>query len=282
MPANTDTAALGAAIATILQAESAGRGYHWLPSLTRIPAGTKALEPLIVRTVLMALLDGFEISRSPIALPESVVRLYPRELERIRALATRADSQDIRFSLDSRVKDIAILTFRLIPVGAEFAEPYGRLWVRRIFTRGLAQFFRASAFFVMKRRGFRPYFQLHMHQDSHDDFHEAGWMETYRRLADLLECNPDHLGWYSSSWFVDPALAEISPHLAYLRRIPSENGGALFYMGREGGEASGALSTSRTRRRLYAEGRYYPRTYMRIWPREAVIAWRDQYDKRDP
>lgn len=201
------------------------------------------------------------------------MHLYDREIERLERLVNFGPEKDMRFSLDTRRKDFAVLGFRLIPVGAEFAEPGAALWMRKILSGGPRQCLRALFFFTVKATPWRPWFQLHMHPESKEDFHLEGWLETYCRLAELLQQNPGHHGWYSVSWFVDPALEGISPHLSHLWEIPRRNGGALFFMWRDVLGTSGALSTSRTRQQLYAEGRYVPSVYLRVWPRDSAIAW---------
>jgi hypothetical protein len=253
--------------------DSARRNYMWLPDSIRHQAGDEAHEYRLVKDVLTGLLDAFTLDSSPLLIPDSIAYLYERELERIKSLVVSGDESSLRFDLDVRQKDLAILTFRLIPVGAEFAEPWSAIWRRQVLTARAGQFYRAGKFFLLNGHGFSPYFQLHMHQESHDDFHEAGWMETYMRLAELLECNPGHRGWFSCSWLVDPALDRISPHLSYLRTVPTENGGAIFYMEDDPEGKTGALAKSRTRRRLFEEGSYRPRIYLRVWPRDAAIAW---------
>ncbi|MFT6665748.1 MAG: hypothetical protein ACJA05_002619 [Porticoccus sp.] len=55
-----------------------------------------------------------------------------------------------------------------------------------------------------------------MHPHFTKAFNPEGWMETYENLADLLAANPSLLGVQSTSWFLDPALMEVSPHLSYL------------------------------------------------------------------
>jgi hypothetical protein len=67
-----------------------------------------------------------------------------------------------------------------------------------------------------------------MQQDSYEDVHQEGWMKVYMRLAELLENNPGHRGWFSNSRFVDPELEKISPYLSYLRIVPQDNGGGIW------------------------------------------------------
>lgn len=262
-----------ASIMLQLAANSREKRYTWLPVTARQLGGGSEQEARVVRAVLTQLVTDFTLENAPLRIPDSIAGLYERELGRIRSVIDADDPASLRFDLDVRQKDIAILTFRFIPVGAEFAEPWSAIWKRRALTARLGQIFRAGYFFLLKRNGFSPYFQLHLHQESHEEFNEEGWMRTYMRLAELLEANPDHRGWFSCSWFVDPALEQISPHLSYLRTVPAKNGGAIFYMEDDPESRTGALLTSKTRRHMFEEGRYLPRVYMRVWPRSPAIAW---------
>lgn len=272
--------------ATIIKQLAEGskqRDYSWLPDCVRQLAGKGALESQILREVFTDLLNNFTLDHAPLCIPCSIGNLYERELERIKTVVDTGDQASLRFDLDVRQKDIAILTFRLIPVGAEFAEPWSAIWKRQVLTARASQFFKAGNFFILKKNGFWPYFQLHMHQESHEDFHQEGWMMAYMRLAELLENNPGHRGWFSSSWLVDPALEQISPHLSCLRTVPENNGGAIFYMEDDPTGKTGALLTSKTRRHMFESGLYHPRIYLRAWPRTSAIAWwKAQVDKSGP
>ena len=125
----------------------------------------------------------------------------------------------------------------------------------------------------MQLGGFKPFIQIHTHLSFLDDFNEEGWNECYRCCADLYRVRPDLLGMYGSSWFYDPALADISPRLDYLREIPVKGGAQLIFV-EEGGEAlDNALSTSPSRRKLHDEGKYMPRSYMMAWGRQQQMAW---------
>jgi hypothetical protein len=203
---------------------------------------------LHLNDVLSNLLNSFTLADAPLCIPCSVANLYERELDRIKSVVESGDPASLGFKLDVRQKDLAILTFRLIPVGAEFAEPWSTIWRRQVLTSRASQILKAINFFMLKRNGFSPYFQLHIHQESHADFHEDGCMQTYGRLAELLEQNRERKGWFSSSWLVDPALEQVSPHLSYLRTVPENNGGAIFYVEDDPTGKTGALATSRARR----------------------------------
>lgn len=126
---------------------------------------------------------------------------------------------------------------------------------------------------IMRLGGFKPYFQGHIHAFHLDAFNEEGRNDFYRCCAELYPLHPECLGVFCSSWYYDPVLEQISPWLAYLRKVPLAGGAHLFHV-RDGGDAiANATAKSRTRRRLYEEGKYLPKTYMFVWGRDDQIKW---------
>ena len=116
-------------------------------------------------------------------------------------------------------------------------------------------------------------FQIHTHTAYLNEFNDEGWRECYRVCADLYSLHPEVKGMFGGSWFYDPALAIVSPRLAYLSDVPRE-GGAHFFLAATGGEfVKDALATSPSRRKLHEEGRYFPHNFMMIWGRSAQIDW---------
>jgi hypothetical protein len=196
------------------------------------------------------------------------------------AQLTKFDLTFYDLGRDEFLKDVAILTHRLIPLGAEFAEPDRGVPRSVLVKGGLTQLLRGMWFFGMRLRGFKPLFCLHLHNLVLDQFNAEGMVRTYGRLAELLELNPEVKGWFSASWFLDPQLASISPHLAHLRKIPEDGGAAVFFVKADVQGRSGALAKSRTRQRLFREGQYVPKVYMRIWPRQAMLDWHGKTRKR--
>lgn len=82
--------------------------------------------------------------------------------------------------------------------------------------------------------GHKPLYE--MHTDSRDSkailrFTPDGWAEFYRRVSVLLEVNPSVRGVFGGSWFFDPKLEQVSPRLAYLRRLVIDNGGYSLRIG---------------------------------------------------
>lgn len=126
---------------------------------------------------------------------------------------------------------------------------------------------------IMRLGGFKPYFQGHIHAFHLNAFNEEGRNDFYRCCAELYPLHPECLGVFCSSWYYDPVLEQISPWLAYLRKVPLAGGAHLFHV-RDGGDAiANATAKSRTRRRLYEEGKYLPKTYMFVWGRDDQIKW---------
>jgi hypothetical protein len=83
-----------------------------------------------------------------------------------------------------------------------------------------------------------------------------------------------------TSWFYDPHLLQISPHFAYLQQRPLE-GGAFLMRHRTGRfDIEHATMTSRTRRRLYQEGKYTPMCYSLLWPRKDLIFWAKSFNEK--
>ena len=258
--------------------------YIWIPedvaraneSLRRDAPGAL---PDYNRYVLLKLIERFSPRENRYRLPDSIAALYPAELARIRRQVETFEDKYFDTANDAFRKDLAILTHRLIPVGAEYAEGGAGIPRRLFFCGGIGQALRLLWLVLGRCRGRRPFFALHAHTLALADFNPRGWRATYHRLAELLELNPRMKGWVSASWFLDPALEDVSPHLGYLRKVPLEGGAALLFVCRHPDGSSGALSKSETRRRLFAEGKYVPATYMRIWPRAAVLAWRERQSR---
>ncbi len=83
-------------------------------------------------------------------------------------------------------------------------------------------------------------------------------------------------GLFGVSWFRDPALSHISPHLTRLTTMVTDHGARLFPLGSCKAEGiRDATAKSKTRRRLYERGAYRPMEYLLVWPRKELLAWAD-------
>lgn len=173
------------------------------------------------------------------------------------------------FPKDQFDKDLSAASMRLICMGAQKVhEVRLALGIAKrhpwAYARGLVATWQTGTLYEM-------------HTDSNDpdlmaDFNEQGWTSFYLRVAATLRKN-NVGGVVGTSWFFDPALAKVSPHLGYLRALIVENGGFSIRMGPSAESTEAATRTSRTRRGLVETGAYVPTAYSLIWLRKDLIAW---------
>ncbi len=105
-------------------------------------------------------------------------------------------------------------------------------------------------------------------------FSEENMAIAYMNIAELLEQNPQVAGIYRRSWFLDPALKEMTPALSYLWEVPTRNGANLFRIGPcDKVLIQKAIGMSPVRKKLYKSGKYIPTIYAYIWTRKDVIHW---------
>jgi hypothetical protein len=238
----------------------------------RSEAGGSPLADTPARLVILERLVAGQFRESSLRIPPSIEALYPTQLERILAAVEDHDAV-VDLGTDPWRKNLRILSGDLLPMGAEFADPLSGIPRSTLLRGGVGQSLRLAATIAFETRGFRPCLELHAHPDYLEEFNVQGWEQTYHRLAELLEANPQFKAVIASSWFRDPALAAISPRLGYLRDFPCRRGARLFVTGRDERGTSGALARSPTRRRLFENGQYVPTIHLLVWPRSALLAW---------
>lgn len=222
------------------------------------------------RHLALQRLDNFRAERTGLQLPASCVALYPPLLRRL--LDRWLEAEDTYFSLDCDpfAKDLAIVDGKLIPLGAEFALVEAGIPRSLLWSGGAEQALRFGAYLLRRGGRLRGYLELHAHPEHLEDFSPEGWRQTMDRLRELLRANTQVRGVFSTSWFLDPALAKISPRLAYLRSMSLDSGARLYFSSLDTEGRSGALAKSATRRRLFDQGEYVPALYTRIWDRSAL------------
>lgn len=91
-------------------------------------------------------------------------------------------------------------------------------------------------------------------------------------LARVVRARPEIGGIVSSSWLYDPAVAQASPHLAWLDDFFLRHGALLFDAGPALPEA-GFAEGNAARRALVESGGLAPRETIMIWLRADVLAW---------
>lgn len=216
------------------------------------------------------------ISGSFAHLPE---RIKGHQLKQFRRIIEQASPITAICELDNDLfqKEMGLALTRLYAAAAQlvdFRTGIGRSMLTRSGVRGLPG--RLSVF--AKLGGFKPLFEIHTHLSYLDEFNEEGWNECYRCCADLYAVHPKVLGMQGGSWFYDPALADISPRLGYLRDVPQQGGAWLLFTSSGEQSVHDATSTSPTRKKLYDEGKYQPKNYTLIWSRATQLNWAKTVD----
>lgn len=264
-----------------LGAAPSNRPYHELPDVFASSwdealrkfgeSGQDALQ----RGILIWLMLGFQENAKEISYTEDIRRLFDTSMARIFRLCCTDRPKEYEGISDLYLKDLAICSQRMFPAGAQLlVEPHSGFPRSLIFRGGIRQAVNVARL-LLHTGGNTNYYQHHQHLLQQESFSPASWDIFYLNIADMLSINPDVKGICGGSWFHDPALSTISPHLSYLRERPTQNGAFLFFA--EVSVHTGALSKSKTRRALYEAGRYIPKSYTIIWPRKALMQWAERH-----
>jgi hypothetical protein len=172
-------------------------------------------------------------------------------------------------------KEFALSTMRLYAAGSQLIDHHSGIPRSILVKNGFIDIPRRLSIF-MKFGGFKPFFEIHTHTAYLDEFNADGWNECYRCCSELYKIHPEILGMFGGSWFYDPALSEHSPRLNYLRETPLEGGAFLMYSATNAQSTHDATSTSVTRKKLYAEGKYHPKIYTLLWKNKDQINWNEK------
>lgn len=184
----------------------------------------------------------------------------------------------VRFSEMAR-----IATLRRYPAGQYHWEITGLpiSWILRTPGRCSGQMLRI----LLQMGGRYPMVDTHINdrRKNRPLLTEAEGIRSYYRMARSIELQPEIRGLLTCSWLYCTATAEVTPHLAWLRRFFVDRGALIVDLG-PAPEDSGFKVGSALRRKLYEEGRYRPqRTYV-LWPRRDMIDWSRSValEKTDP
>jgi len=214
------------------------------------------------------------------------------------------------YSDDGFRKDVALCNLILIPVGSQKMDlthfPLKILYTEgwRGCVRGL-RFIRTEfglfegmfpfrAFYPAPQKVFRDVNTLvhlpfefagflplyNVHADTHDPYlmsqrDDEAYHRSWTRIAELLKIQEHISGICSCTWANDPEVNRISPRHRHRHELWEKNGAEFFFIDTSATTTRNAIAASPTRRRLYLEGKYTPRNYMKIWPRERLIRWAD-------
>jgi hypothetical protein len=258
------------------------RGYGWISSATRDASRdiARRASPSALgkyhKLLLLQLVASFETRVAGQPIPASIVGLLREELGRIQREVRDQPDDFYQFSNDLFLKDLGLCRFVLLPCGAELLEVGAGVPRSLVCRGGAAQFLRGMYFFLVRTRGFRPFYSLHLDPRRIEEFSPEGWDRSYLRIAELLALNPDVKGVFGSAWFYDPRIETVSPRLAYLRTRRLEHGAEGFRYGPHPSAVRDALARSDTRRRLYEAGEYLPISYYLVWPRADLLRWAER------
>jgi len=211
-------------------------------------------------------------------LPASILELYPNAFSRLADFlkCPSVDAYDV--TSDYFRKDMRFVLGLTVPCGTFVVDMFSRYRFRTI----IKSFLRSGNILVVLRylkiKGYGPWFHMHIDQRYTTDLNEQAHDQMYLRIAELLKRNKHIRGTTGSSWLYDPQLLKMSTRHAYIQLRPVERGAFLVRHGK--GNVAQATMTSKSRRRLYEEGKYVPIEYSMLWPRKDLIAWAEQNNKR--
>lgn len=206
-------------------------------------------------------------------LPESILALYPSRFDCLADYLLNVEVDGYDHRSDAFCKDVRFVLVLTVPLGALVGDlqsyiPLKSALASVVRSRQIHPFFS-----WLKAKGYGVWLRTHVDSRYLEEFKEFGRDKSYLRVAELLSKRPDHRGLTGTSWYFDPQVTLISPHLSYLRNSLLERGAAFMRHTTGPEHVERATATSRTRSRLYREGKYIPVCYSLIWPRSELLAW---------
>ena len=245
-------------------------GARALHDETLHDAGKPAAQALLLAALFKAVCASLDGERLAL-LPPRVLNHQLRQLTRIVAHGD-AFALDCDLASDVYMKELGLARLRLYAGASNLIDPQAGV-ARSVLWKGGAAGLLGRALLFTRIGGFRPFFEIHAHKLYMEEFNAEGRRECYRCCADLYALHPDVLGMYAGSWFYDPAVEKLSPHLSYLRDDAVAGGSACLFVSHNEQAVSYSTAKSAKRRAAYAAGSYRPATYALVWPRLAQVAW---------
>ena len=160
-------------------------------------------------------------------------------------------------------------------VGAFWCERNGI--PRRWLLQAGSQKIQLAQYVAARLGGFKPIWQTHLpKQPLGVHLTRDLFVRSHLEIARALRRHSHIRGIASSSWFYDPELATVSPHLSFIREILEPNGCFVFEVPCDEAMRQNAIYANRERQRAVAEGRYRPRAFARLWSRDAFLSWAER------
>jgi hypothetical protein len=127
--------------------------------------------------------------------------------------------------------------------------------------------------------GFKPAFYLHLAPPPRNRslIIPKEVRKAHYRMVKSLALQPEMKGILCASWFHDPEVLRITPHLGPLNEPYLEHGGRILMNIGPAPAHAGFLLHNPERQKQYESGEFRPRLTLAMWPRKAAIAWADQH-----
>jgi hypothetical protein len=206
--------------------------------------------------------------------PDEVKANFRTEFERIEKETSTATDEHYDLERHGMRCDFRIAGFGRIPMRFGHIE-VGGVPRRHLIRGGVAQALSLGSL-LASVGGHAPFYVSHFtHTISPLAFlllaSPERVVEGLRTVGECLKLNPHIRGLLATSWWYDPQLTQVAPHLAYLRETSVAHGALLVRAGRTDGAVKMALANSPQRQRLYDEGRYFPESYALVWSRQSLL-----------
>jgi CheY-like chemotaxis protein len=199
----------------------------------------------------------------------------------IRLLLEEAKDEGRFPSLTSVAGQVSVLTLlgRLIPLGTWHGDVHD-LHLGALLRVRPGDMLRFAKVMAWPTRCAGPVLRLYLPPQPHRHVTAEDYVSAHFIVAELMRANPRLRGLFQSTWYLDPKVAEISPHLAFLSRFAKAYGSIIGKVGSDDEVVREATWKSGTRRRLYEAGSYRPTRYYRLWPRDLLLKWADAAQAR--
>lgn len=168
-------------------------------------------------------------------------------------------------------KDLAIARQQMFPAGwGRVVECFSGFGLKQGLNGGFCQSIQFLKL-LYSIGGKTGYYESHLHTPYISEFKEKNYDLYSRNVAKMIEQNEQVKGVIAASWYYDPILSKVSPKLSYLHDLPKKYGAEFFFVCND--LSGNAFVRSKTRLKLFHEGKYKPKKYLMIWPRNKIINW---------
>jgi len=268
------------AFMTMLDCTMAERKYNDIPTefvtcwheMVAILDGKETVWGAVLLSALLARVPDRLMLRH---YPEPITNEFFYQLRRIALELSASQIHHMTLNNDLFLKDFGVCRLDVFPCWALLVEKKSGISRRLALNNGICQLLHIVKLVSCNGLRFQPYLEIHAHTPMLKNFNPEGWDRCYHLVAKLLRLFPEYHGLVGGSWFFDPEIEHVSPHLYYLRQRAKERGAYFLKIGSSQDDVLNATAKSKHRLKLYEEGRYLPTSYLMIWPRSKLLAWSD-------